>query len=321
MKDTIPINAAMGWEAILTDENRHRLESHDLPKFLVKQRWFAGKSGIIESVRLVEWAPLEASHSFLSLIEVRLQGGAVDMYLLPLAMTASTGVEGLERTAPNMVIAPIIAGRTSGLLCDGSYDDRTCQSLFSLVENATEIRANHGRICGVRGKAFSMVLGNRQPPLPVRRGSAEQSNTSILYGEGFILKLFRRPEAGENPDCEIGRYLTENTRFERIPPFAGMLLHVGRDSSEPRTLAMLQGLVKNQGDGWTWSLEELRRYYQISAARQFPQQAARDLGGEDDTSLKPPSSFAASALGGYTDSAALLGRRTAELHLALATPT
>ena len=88
----------------------------------------------------------------------------------------------------------------------------------------------------------------------MRRGSVEQSNTSILYGDRFILKLFRRLEAGMNPDCEIGRYLTERTGFDRIPPFAGLIEYRPIPDAEPTMLAMLQGLVANEGDGWKWTL-------------------------------------------------------------------
>ena len=50
-------------------------------------------------------------------------------------------------------------------------------------------------------------------PLPSRIGSAEQSNTSVIYGDALILKLFRRLQAGENPDVEIGKFLTEDGAF------------------------------------------------------------------------------------------------------------
>ncbi len=103
-------------------------------------------------------------------------------------------------------------------------DDNVCLELLSLIENASELRTSDGRVIrGVPGKVFQEILGSAETPLAVRRSSAEQSNTSILYGDRFILKLFRRLEPGVNPDAEIGRYLTENTTFDRIPPFAGSI--------------------------------------------------------------------------------------------------
>jgi maltose alpha-D-glucosyltransferase / alpha-amylase len=135
------------------------------------------------------------------------------------------------------------------------------------------------------------------------------------------MKLFRRQQSGPNPDTEIGRYLTESTHFSHIAPFGGSIQYT-RKGQEPSALAMLQGLVSNEGDGWQWTLEELDRYYETSAAETFAQGAIPDgptnllrLSETGDTA------FAREHVGQYLDAAALLGRRTAELHLALATAT
>ena len=124
-----------------------------------------------------------------------------------------------------------------------------------------------------------------------------------------------------NPDCEIGRYLTEKANFDHIPPFAGSIEYVETRGGENSTLAMLQGLVANEGDGWKLTLEELDRYYESSAAAAFPESASRDLADPVALSEQPVSSAAQEHVGISLDSAATLGRRTAELHLALAMPT
>ena len=320
-EEDMSINATTDWESILSGENRQRLENEDLPTFFSKQRWFAGKSRIIKYTHLTDWVILDTPQSVLCLVEVQFQCGATDTYLLLLAITLGDDAEELRRRVPAAVVAPIVSGRTHGLLHDAALDDATCRGLLSLLENETELIALRGRIRGFRGTAFQAVLGTAQRPLPVRRGSAEQSNTSILYGDRFILKLFRRPEAGENPDSEIGRYLTENTHFDRIPPFAGTLHYVSGDGSEPRTLALLQGFVKNEGDGWSWSLAELERYYETCYTKPFPEKARNEVENALERSDELPSSLARDCVGEYLDSAATLGRRTAELHLALAAPT
>ncbi len=138
-------------------------------------------------------------------------------------MTFGEVGDALRRAAPNAGIASIISKRVVGLLHDGVFDDKACAELFSLIEKGRKLETRNGRIQGVRGKAFQNILGSGEAPLQVRRGSAEQSNTSILFGEHFILKLFRRLETGVNPDCEIGQYLTEKTSFGGIPPFAGSI--------------------------------------------------------------------------------------------------
>jgi maltose alpha-D-glucosyltransferase/alpha-amylase len=316
-----PFDVTAGWKSLLEGMSRERLETVDLPEYLPKQRWFAGKARQIEATKIVDSADLDSSHSALALVEVQFDGGYSETYQLPLAMTFGEVGDELRRATPSAGVAAIAAKRVSGLLHDGVFDDKACAVLFSLIENGRKLDAHNGRIQGVRGKAFKDVLRSAGEPLQVRRGSAEQSNTSILFGDRFILKLFRRLEAGLNPDCEIGRYLTEKTSFDGIPPFAGLIEYVPNAAAEPTILAMMQGLVTNEGDGWKWTVEELDRYYETCVAVAFPENVSGELVDPLDLSERPTSQLARDHVGIYLDSAAMLGRRTAELHLALASPT
>ena len=316
-----PLNVAAGLDGIFEGAGLQRLETLNLPEYLPKQRWFAGKSRRIESTRVADWVLLNGSQSALAMVEVQFESGASDTYVTPLAMTFGDDTDALQRTAPNAVIAPIVSGKAPGLLHDGVFDDKTCEALFSLIEKGLEVTGRHTRISGVHGDAFRDVLGETEESLPVRRGSAEQSNTSILYGDRFILKLFRRLESGLNPDAEIGRYLTEKTNFKQIPPFAGSIEYIPEQGAEPATLGMLQGLVANEGDGWKWTLEELDRYYETHAATTLPETINDELENPIELSERPASELARDHVGIYLESAATLGRRTAELHLALASPT
>jgi maltose alpha-D-glucosyltransferase/alpha-amylase len=141
-----------------------------------------------------------------------------------------------------------------------------------------------------------------------RVGSAEQSNTSILYGHKLILKLFRRLQPGENPDVEIGRFLTEVAHFPHIAPFMGEITMTPA-SGEATTIAMLQGLVANEGDGWEWYLDQLAGFFK-SVAHLPTTPNSEELDRVARENAKPA-----------TEAAALLGRRTAEMHLALDTQT
>ena len=120
--------------------------------------------------------------------------------------------------------------------------------------------------------------------LASRVGSAEQSNTSIIYGKQLILKLFRRLQPGENPDVEIGRFLTEVAHFPHIPPFLGEIA-VTQPGGKKTTAAMLQGLVANQGDGWQWFLERLAEFFPAVAALPAPPTVPAPIFGEE---CEPP---------------------------------
>ena len=172
----------------------------------------------------------------------------------------------------------------------------------------------HGRIDAHASSAFSGAEGVRGSGSRV--ASAEQSNTSIIYGKQLILKLFRRLQPGENPDVEMGRFLTEVARFPYIPPFMGEF-SVTQPGGKKTMAAMLQGLVANQGDGWEWFLEQLAGFFPAVAALPAPPAAPPPGFGEP---CEPPDQIRELA-GSSLQAAALLGRRTAEMHLALAFPT
>jgi maltose alpha-D-glucosyltransferase/alpha-amylase len=171
-----------------------------------------------------------------------------------------------------------------------------------------------GRLDARASTAFAAA---HQPQrLPSRVGSAEQSNTSILFGNQLILKLFRRLQPGENPDVEIGRFLTEVARFPRIAPFLGEI-SITAPSGEKATVAMLQGLVANQGDGWQWFLNRLAEFFTSVVGLPAPPRAPAPSFLNDYQPLRESVALVDPSL----QAAALLGRRTAEMHLALATPT
>jgi maltose alpha-D-glucosyltransferase/alpha-amylase len=174
--------------------------------------------------------------------------------------------------------------------------------------------ANPGRLDARASSALAAVQSPQR--LSSRVGTAEQSNTSIIYGEQLILKLFRRLQPGENPDVEIGRFLTEVAHFPQIAPFYGEIA-ITAASGEKTTVAMLQGLVPNKGDGWKWFLEQLEGFFTSIATLPAPPQVPGSSFLNDAEPLREALEYAGPSL----RAAALLGRRTAEMHLALATPT
>ena len=312
------LNATAGWEGIFNGITCHHLETVNLPNYLPKQRWFGGKSRHIKSTRVLDWTMLRSSHCVMALAEVEFDSGGSDVYLLLLAMAFSEAAEELQRTSANAIIASVFSDRGSGLLYDGVFDDNACLELLSVIENKGELEGRHGCLRGAPGKSLCDILGTAATPLSVRRGSAEQSNTSILYGDRFILKVLRRQEPGLNPDAEIGRYLTDRAHFDRVPRFAGAIEYEPSNHAEPSTLAMLQGLVANEGDGWKWTIEELERYFEACAPLPFPEELRAELEDPAKLTEKPPVQLIRDHVGIYLDSAITLGHRTAELHLALA---
>jgi maltose alpha-D-glucosyltransferase/alpha-amylase len=305
------LRAEKGWESLLEGADRQCLEARVLPRFLAKQRWFGGKARRILTTSVVDWGALD-DRSALLLLNVRYVDGSAEMYFLPLAIVP----DGLGDVPSAGVLSRVVAPGGAGVLQDGAADDATCAAFLAGIAGQREFPMRHGVVRATPGRRFAELHGS--DALSASVGTVEQSNTSIRYGSHLILKLFRRQQAGPNPDCEIGRFLTEQGQFDRLPPFVGAIEYLA-DGAQPATLAMLQGLIANQGDGWTWTLEELERYYESVVGQPFIADEGFESAGLLALAAQPDSKVACDHLGIYLDAASVLGRRTAEMHLALAT--
>jgi len=314
------LTVADTWESVLEGAVRPRLESVLLPQYLEKQRWFGGKGRQIRTTEIKDWAPLPNASAVAVLVEVQFETGEPEAYFLALARSFGKSADQVREIAPNAILSPTISMSGPGYLYDAMSDEQACAAFLTFIEQALEAAARNGVMRGVPGAAFAAVRGPADALLAPRRASVEQSNTLLFCGGRFILKLFRRQQAGPNPDCEIDKYLTEQAHFDGVPPFAGEIQYVGA-GGETYTLAMLQGLVNNQGDGLTLTLEELARYYENCATAEFPEGGSAAAGNLLDLAEQPPSQVARDHVGLALDGAARLGQRTGELHLALASET
>ncbi len=277
--------------AAITGASAQLLQETFLPRYLQAQRWYGAKSRTIRDLSISDVLPLTDDAAIL-LLRIVYVDGTDDTYTLPVAVLRDGAAEAMREQSPDSIIAPMQMGSGGGaVLVDATAVATARDTLLKMIGDAAQAATRSGGLlAGRRSSAFEALHGSGS--LPSRRGTAEQSNTSLLYDGKLILKLFRRLQTGENPDAEIGRFLTEVGHFEHIAPFAGELLYTDRKTGEITTLGLLQGLVANVGDGWEWTLRSI----ETSKAGSIPN-------------------------AGYSEDARLLGRRTGEMHMALATPT
>jgi maltose alpha-D-glucosyltransferase/alpha-amylase len=292
-------------ESVLTD-NRSAIEAI-LPAYVAQQRWFGGKSRAIASVKIDSETPLTDATgntvAVIALLSVAYAEGAAeaDLYQLPLALVTAEQAAALQTTAPKAAITTLAALQQSSQQDSPVLIDATASPAFqgTLLRNIIEAgpAAPGAALAATRSSALDPA---RLLDVPSRLSGAEQSNTSIVYDSLAILKLFRHLRPGENPDVEIARFLTETAHFDHIPAYFGDLHRTG----DGTTLAFLQAFAPNQGDGWAWTLDELTRFFANAA-----------------TTPDTPTADNLPQAAAYVEAAALIGQRTAELHLALATPT
>jgi maltose alpha-D-glucosyltransferase/alpha-amylase len=308
-----------GWEALMEGKYRALLERTVLPRYMQSQRWFGAKARTLETLSIRDWVPVlhDPTPAYLASVRAYSSDGRYDIYTVPMAVAEGASGESVAQASPGAVIARLKCPSSEGVLYDPTADDGFCARLLDLISRDGELKTTNGRLRGLATSAFAALWGEGDPG-PIRRGSAEQSNTTLFFGDRLLLKIFRRLEPGVNPDFEVGRFLTEKTSFNRVPRTAGALEY-RRARNEPATLAVLQELVPNQGQGWEWVLGVLGRYFEQVASEsdrldriETPRYHVFDLSDSE-----PPHDVF-EAVGTALHSAAVLGRRTAELHLALA---
>ncbi|MEO6965436.1 MAG: alpha-glucosidase C-terminal domain-containing protein, partial [Acidobacteriaceae bacterium] len=313
---------ASDWKSLFEDGNRHKLEESILPAYIPRQRWFGNKSGTIRSTTVVDWGKLGASSAIFCLVQVEYEAEKADRYFLPIAIAFGGAAKALRETSPASILSTVLSPSGEGVLYDATYDAGSCQGFLEIVKTDAAIDTQNGVVHGESSSSLPGLLPSKrsavEKALVPRRSLAEQSNTSILFGEKLILKLFRRPDPGLNPDCEIGRFLTEEAHFPNVPAFGGSIEYV-HEGDEVTTLGMLQGLVANQGDGWKWMQEELERYYENNVQDTVPAEELSRTGQDVlPVGIARASTFALDRAGVALNAVAVLGKRTAEMHRALA---
>lgn len=307
---------------LISDQLR-KILPESLPDFLRDQRWFGGKADRIQSIEVVETVPFNSEdiQAYLCLLLVEYASGLTQRYALPLALA----IEG-ENHPPAESSVPVarttmkINGRPRVCnLSDALHEIPFARLLLDSIGRQASFHSETGDVVAFLvsdSNPLSRLANDALAPSLMR---VEQSNTSIRYGDQFILKFFRRLEEGRNLELEIGSFLTQRTHFKNTPPIVGAIEY-RRAGAAPATLAILQGYVRNQGDAWQYTLKSLESY--LERVAKFSAVPAEDSSGMDFLSEIESEEILSSVeeerIGPYLSHARLLGQRTAELHLALA---
>jgi maltose alpha-D-glucosyltransferase/alpha-amylase len=291
------------WRIGIAEKTRLQFETDTLPRYIETQRWYAAKGATIDRARIADhvlWQ--EGKLSWLvTLLDLDCAGEHTG-YFLPLALAWEERDEERVRNLSTAAVAKIRQQANVGVMGDAFADEMFCRSVVAAMAARKEIAMSQGKLQFRPTTAFDQLAGSDFGALPVERPRGSSSNTVVTIGERLMLKGYRRLRTGVNPELEMGRYLTEVAHYPNCAPLAGALEYIGNDG-ETRLLAMLQGYVANQGDGWTHSLEYVQRHLE-----QYRTTPAGD-------------SVPVNAHEAYLALMRVLAVRTAELHRALARPT
>jgi len=326
----VTVELESSWDAALEEPARATIEGL-LPGWLRTRRWFAGKAKTVRSVRIDDMISLRPvlpyPRVYFAILRVQYAEAESERYLMPLAIGAEDAVREAGPPAADAVVARLRLehdGRVeTAVLYDAFGQEELARAMLGLIGQRRVFSGRSGKIRGRTSRAFRRLRGTEDEPMPVIPLKAEHTNSALLFDQRFLMKLFRRLEEGTNPELEIGSFLTDVAAFAHAPPTAGAIEYV-RGDEEPVTLSILQGFIANEGNAWEFTLDALDGFFdrvstdaRATAPPESDEPALTPL--ERAEADIPPQ--AQDLFGAYLESAVLLGRRTAELHLALATET
>ncbi len=325
-EDLPVVSAADDWRQLFPARGRGRSPlARAWPPFFARNRWYAGRTRSLRTTEILDAVPVAVGRgkpaAFITLVQVEYADGEPETYVIPL--TAATGVAADRVLADHMHAAiawvDVAAWDERVLLFDATVDDSFMEAALSAFgRNRVFDSLGGGELRTTSSTALRRIL-NDASDLSVWHPSFEQSNTSAIFGNQVVMKIFRRAQEGVNPDLEIGRHLTD-VGFAHSAPMIGALEYQ-RGRSEPRTLGVLNSYVTNEGDVWHYTLDALGLFYE-SAVGLLPDDELEIPSWEELPALvhEPTPPAEADAIGPYLDTAEMLGRRTADLHKALAAP-
>ena len=319
-----PLAVAAEWTNAFSGRTRAVLEESLIP-YLRQRRWFRGQKRQIRSATFAETMtiPTDSTEACFAQVAVEYTEEEPERYLVPLAFAWGDRADHLRQTSPGSILSELqvtIKDKVkTGVIYDAVLDKAFGDSLLDLILRKKQLKGTKGDLLAVPAGASRDPRQLKGVSLDVTAMRSEQTNSSIVYGDRFILKLFRNMGDGVNPELEISHFLTQKVGFVNTPPLAGEIEYKNRDRRK-FAVAILQDFMPNEGDAWRHTQDALSQYFDRAVTHQAttPVDAAMsrrpfvDLLCDDTV---PPVS---DLIGPFYESVKILGRRTAELHVALA---
>lgn len=316
--ETAKLFTSKGWKNVLKGQNLIKLETSALPHFLKNARWFERKTCKIKSSKIISSIALDDTE--LCLIEISyLDIEEVDLYLLALTFLANT-----EQINPQQgIIAYLKVDEVEGVLVDAIYTENFRRYILHLFLYHKKIKDNSSELLICPGEILKKKpRGDLNQSFSTQTITFEQSNSSLIYGQAFFIKLYRKLQEGIHPDIEIMQMLYDKAHFPHIPPYMGSLKWI-LPNTQPIAIAILEQVIPNEGTGWSLALDVLKKYYeQVLILKNSEEEFAKIKKEFNLKTFKSNNSLLMELIGGnYLELTRILGQRTAEMHLALAACT
>ena len=295
------------WEELIDDENFVRVFLSDvLENYIVQQRWYGGKASKLKYIELQEYFRIQQREEvyYGLLLEVNFEEAFYQHYFLPIAFVSD------ETFAEKDRILPLTINGQEGFIIDAlnleAFRKLVFERIMTAVPNDTT-KVRYHKSVNFDGTEY----------ISSRFMGLEQSNTSIIINDKYVIKFFRRIYSDKNPDYEMSRFLSEKKGFRNTPSYQGSINVI--DSDEVNiTIALMQELVPNQGDAWDYMLKELKKVFANLEYKRIhidalPETKIFSKLGINDV---PPEIIDWAGLNIFLK-LQVLAKRTAEMHIAL----
>ncbi len=286
-----------------------------MPAFLRKRRWYLGLSKAVRMVDVLDAIRLPDSASYILLLRVQFNQGEPDLYTLPLSVAHGDKTDEVMQRAPEFVLARLRhSDGSTGVLYSALYDRQFGISLLNAIAKRRRVKTRVGEVAASHTPVFRKIWGSDRPQIEPHAITGDYNHSAIAFGDRFFLKLFRKVEYGISPELEMEQFL-DRAGFRQAPRVAGWLDY--RSDGQQMTLGILESRVPLEATGWQYTMDNLSLFFE------------RALAGPYDAGSIPIEAFpvpmrteipaaAVELLGGSVEMMRLLGKRTAEMHLALA---
>lgn len=295
------------WEQLLEQERFKKEFCEDiLEPYILQQRWYGGKASALKYIEIIEWFRIEqGTDRFYGIVlEVNFREAFVQNYFMPVAFVTD------KDYAANSTIANLNLNGTMGYLVDALHLEVFRKQVYEKIlagdkNQFKDVTYRRGRYNEATEYKSSRLMG------------VEQSNTSIIYNDDQILKIFRRVYVDENPDYEISKYMTNKGIFKNTPKYLGSITLKFSENNEI-TLGLLQQLVPNEGDAWEYFTKNLKGIF-AELSNQHPDvhsfHLTRPFEQLDVDQI--PEEILAWCPKSFFEDISQLAKRTAEMHISL----
>ena len=317
------LKEGLPWYDVLQGKAGERLCGSVMPHYLQRVFWFCGKGRVITQISITGSCPLKQDDQrfLLVFLQVSYTEWKPETYLIPMTWYSLDQVQTGEDRHPLASITPLSLGDREGILCDAVYfEEFRVMLLEAMIAHAKIRGTNDTELIGQRSNGVTRNSPPRTELFPSRVTAVEQNNTSIIYGDQLLFKMYRKLEDGVNPEPEILRFLAEKSSFRAIPAFAGKIEY-RPSAGRVADLGVLQRYVPSHGDAWRSTMTGLTQFVEHLQAHkhELPKLPPHLPTLLEIVESGVPDQFRDLVRGLHLEMALVLGRRTAEMHRALAT--